>query len=93
MFYGKTSPDLSNIVLVVVNVDPHHAQSGNVHVPVEELGLSATDSYQVQDLLTGGHFLWHGAANFVLLKPDAVPCHILRVRKKVRTEKDFDYFQ
>jgi starch synthase (maltosyl-transferring) len=92
LFYGKTTPDLANIVLVVANLDPHHVQSGNIHVPLAEFGLSPTDSYQVQDLLTGAHYLWHGETNYVSLDPLGAPAHILRLRRKARTERDFDYF-
>jgi starch synthase (maltosyl-transferring) len=92
LFYSKTTEDLSNIVLVVVNVDPYHAQSGYVHVPLAAFGLESGDSYQVQDLLTGAHFLWHGSANYVSLDPHSAAAHILRIRRKARTERDFDYF-
>ena len=32
--YGKTTPDLSNIIVVVVNLDPYHTQSGWVRLPI-----------------------------------------------------------
>jgi starch synthase (maltosyl-transferring) len=92
LFYGKTTPDLSNIVLVVVNRDPHHVQSGWVRVPQEEFGLRPGDPYQVHDLLTGGRFLWSGESNYVLLDPNAASAHVLLLRKRVRSERDFDYF-
>jgi starch synthase (maltosyl-transferring) len=92
LFYGKTAPDLSNVVLVVANLDPHHVQSGTVRVPLTEFGLAPTDAYQVQDLLTGAHFLWHGERNYVSLDPQSAPAHVLRLRRKARTERDFDYF-
>jgi starch synthase (maltosyl-transferring) len=46
----------------------------------------------VQDLLTWAHFLWSGEANFVSLDPKVTGAHVLRLRKKLRTERDFDYF-
>jgi starch synthase (maltosyl-transferring) len=92
IFYGKTTPDLSNIILVVVNLDPHHVQSGWVHVPAAELGLDPAASFQVHDLLTDARFLWHGESNYVQLDPAVCPAHVFRVRRKVKTERDFDYF-
>jgi starch synthase (maltosyl-transferring) len=92
LFYGKTAPDLSNVILVVVNLDPHHAQSGWVRVPLAELGLGPHDTYQVHDLITDARFLWHGEANYVHLDPKVAASHILRLRKRVKTEQDFDYF-
>jgi starch synthase (maltosyl-transferring) len=42
--------------------------------------------------LTGARFLWQGTRNFVQLDPHQVPAHILRLRRRVRSERDFDYF-
>jgi starch synthase (maltosyl-transferring) len=92
VFYSKTTADLSSIILVVVNVDPHRPQSGWVRVPLAELELEPDTSYQVHDLLTDGRFLWHGEANFVTLDPGICPAHILRLRRRAKTERDFDYF-
>ena len=92
LFYSKTTPDLSNIILVVVGLDPHHVQSGYVRVPLDLLGLGPNDAYQVQDLITGAHFLWHGESNYISLDPAVAAVHILRLRRKTRTERDFDYF-
>ena len=47
---------------------------------------------QVHDLISDERFLWHGDTNFVKLDPQVNPAHILRVRRKIRTEQDFDYF-
>jgi starch synthase (maltosyl-transferring) len=56
------------------------------------LKCTENDTYQVQDLLGGSLFLWNGAANYVELNPGRFPAHIFRIRRKVRTEQDFDYF-
>jgi starch synthase (maltosyl-transferring) len=90
--YSKATNDLSNIILVVVNLDPHHAQSGWVVLPLEQLGLDPQQPYQVHDLLTGARYLWHGPRNYVELNPHKIPAHILCVRRRIRTERDFDYF-
>ncbi len=90
--YTKRTEDLGNIIVVVVNLDPHHVQSGWVRIPLEPLQLTATDSYQAHDLLTGARFLWHGARNYVQLDPKNGPAHILRLRRRIRREQDFDYF-
>ena len=90
--YTKRTEDLGNIILVVVNLDPHHVQSGWVRIPLEPLQLAATDSYQAHDLLTGARFLWHGARNYVQLDPKNGPAHILRLRRRIPREQDFDYF-
>jgi starch synthase (maltosyl-transferring) len=90
--YGKTTPDLSNVVIVVVNLDPHHAQSGFLELPLADLGIDPAQSYQVDDLLGGARYLWQGPRNYVALDPAALPAHVFRVRRRIRTEQDFDYF-
>jgi starch synthase (maltosyl-transferring) len=90
--YGRMSPGLEDVLVVVVNLNPHHAQAGWLELPPEELGVDPTDTYQAHDLLGDARYLWRGARNYVALDPRAFPAHILRIRKKVRTEKDFDYF-
>ena len=90
--YTKQSDDLGNVIAVVVNLDPHHVQSGWVKIPVEALKLDPLESYQAHDLLTGARFLWHGEKNYVELDPHTAPAHILRLRRRIRREQDFDYF-
>jgi len=90
--YTKQSEDLDDVIAAVVNLDPHHVQSGWVKIPVETLELGPQDAYQAHDLLTGARFLWQGPRNYVELNPQAVPAHILRLRRRVRREQDFDYF-
>jgi starch synthase (maltosyl-transferring) len=46
----------------------------------------------MHDLLTDQRFLWEGARNFVLLDPQRAPAHVMRLRPRVRSERDFDYF-
>jgi starch synthase (maltosyl-transferring) len=90
--YGKTTPDLSNVLIVVVNLDPHHPQSGFLELPLRELGIDPEQSYQVDDLLGGARYLWQGPRNYIALDPQALPAHVFRVRRRIRTEQDFDYF-
>jgi len=90
--YSKQTEDASNMILVVVNLDPHHTQSGWVELPADILAESQAAPYQVHDLLSDGRYLWHGRRNFVELVPQVVPAHIFRIRRRVRTERDFEYF-
>jgi starch synthase (maltosyl-transferring) len=89
--YSKTRAG-GDSVLVVVNVDPHHTQSGWLQLDLATLGLPESGTYQVHDLLSGQRFLWQGPRNFVSLDPDRGPAHIFRIRQRVRSERDFDYF-
>jgi starch synthase (maltosyl-transferring) len=90
--YSKTTPDCTNVILVAVNLDPHHTHSGWLELSLEALGLDQHQPYQVHDLLSDARYLWQGARNYVELNPHSVPAHIFRLRRRVRTERDFDYF-
>jgi starch synthase (maltosyl-transferring) len=48
--------------------------------------------FQAHDLLSDGRYLWHGARNYFELVPESLPAHVMKVRKWVRTERDFDYY-
>ena len=90
--YSKWSDDFADFILVVVNLDAYHTQNGWVELSLESLGLDPRQPYQLHDLLSGSRFLWHGARNYVELNPQVVPAHIFRLRRKVRTERDFEYY-
>ncbi|CAN5562477.1 alpha-1,4-glucan--maltose-1-phosphate maltosyltransferase [soil metagenome] len=88
--YSKKDGD--NLILVVVNLDPHHTQSGWLELPLHDLGLKHDEPYMLKDLLDDERYFWEGARNFVRLDPHKSPAHIFEVRKRVRREQDFDYY-
>jgi starch synthase (maltosyl-transferring) len=90
--YSKRTEDFSNAIIVVVNLEPHYAQSGWVELNLDEFGLNHHRPYQVHDLLTDARYLWDGPRNYVQLNPHEMPAHIFRVRRRIRSEQDFEYF-
>jgi starch synthase (maltosyl-transferring) len=90
--YSKSTADLSNLILTVVNLDPFHKQSGWLSLPLEDLKLDAHESFQVHDLLADTRYFWQGNRNYVELNPSMAPAHIFLLRRRVRSERDFDYF-
>ena len=90
--FGKSTDDLSNVIVVAVNLDPHHTQSGWMELPSQDLGLDPQQTFQMHDLLTDARYLWQGKRNYIQLDPDSVPAQIFRVRPRIRREQDFDYF-
>jgi starch synthase (maltosyl-transferring) len=90
--YSKNTENLANIILVVVNLNPQHPMGGWLELPLEDLGLDPQQPYQVHDLLSESRFLWQGARNYVNLNPRVTPAYIFRIRRRVRTERDFDYY-
>jgi starch synthase (maltosyl-transferring) len=81
LFYSKMTAARDNIILVVVNLDPHRKQNSLVYVPIENFGQMESDTYQVQDLLSGATYTWRGRRNYVELDPDTQPAHIFLVRR------------
>ncbi len=90
--YSKSSEDCTNVVLVVVNLDPHHRHAGWLQLDCKALGVEPDSGFQVHDLISGARYLWRGPRNWVELDPQALPAHVLRVRRHLRTEQDFEYF-
>jgi starch synthase (maltosyl-transferring) len=66
-----------NAVISVVNLDPHHAQEGLVHIPYE---LGVPPAFTVEDLLDGSVYQWRLGGNYVRLDPSERAGHVLRVR-------------
>src|SRR6266480_4723510 len=81
LFYSKMTPARDNIILVVVNLDPHRKQHSFVDVPIEQFGQMESDQYKVQDLLSGATYTWRGRRNYVELDPEVQPAHIFLVRR------------
>jgi starch synthase (maltosyl-transferring) len=92
--YLKTDAGSSNAILTVVNLDPHHPQSGwvDLDLDVGALQFDPDQPYQVHDLLSDQRYIWHGRKNYVLLDPQRAPAHVFRLRRRVRSERDFDYY-
>jgi starch synthase (maltosyl-transferring) len=65
-------------VITIVNLDPVWKQSGFLELPATELGIDVRHPYRMVDLLTGKQFTWQGPRNYIELRPDEVPAHILR---------------
>ena len=90
--YSKTDDERKNVILTVVNLDPYHVQSGWLDLDLAQLGVDDSRPFQAHDLLTDERYFWSGRRNFVQLSPFSIPAHILKIRRHVRSENDFDYF-
>ncbi len=90
--YSKQSDDSVDTIVTVVNLDPHHTQAGWVALSLETLGLPPDHPYQMHDLLSDARYIWHGSRNYIELQPQVIPAAIFRVRRQIRTERDFAYY-
>ena len=75
-FSKATGPD---IVVVVVNLDPHAAQEASLQLDMPTLGFGWRDVMEAHDEVTGQTFWW-GERPYVRLDPDFEPAHILTIR-------------
>ncbi len=89
--YSKRTEDRSDVVLVVVNLDPHHTHAAWLTLDLEELGIEADRTFQVSDLLGDARYTWRGPRNYVELTPDAV-AHVMALRRFHRSENQFEYY-
>jgi len=90
--YSKESEDRSDLILTVVNLDPHFTQSGFVTLPLADLEIPADRAYEAEDLLSGERYMWRGARNYVELNPAIRGGHILCIHRRMKVETDFEYF-
>lgn len=78
IYYGKHPLGYSHRVLVMVSLDPHHDQAADFEMPLWEWGLPDDGVVEVEDLVAGGRYLWHGKMHRIVITPDK-PYRIWRV--------------
>ncbi|HEY32056.1 MAG TPA: alpha-1,4-glucan--maltose-1-phosphate maltosyltransferase [Dehalococcoidia bacterium] len=86
--YSKHTEDLSNVILVVVNLDYRYKQLGWVDLSLDELGIDLSKPYKVRDLLTDATYQWQGSRNYVELDPGKIPAHIFRIDQGITESKN-----
>ena len=79
LVYGKRVPDAEDMVLVAVSLDPHHAQETDFEIPLWEWKLPDDGAIEVEDLVRGDRFAWHGKNQHLRLDPAALPFAIWRL--------------
>jgi starch synthase (maltosyl-transferring) len=79
LYYGRRRPPHRDMVLVAVNLDPHHAQEATIEVPLWEWGIPDNGSIAVEDLMRERHFVWTGKLQTVRLDPSDLPFAIWRI--------------
>jgi starch synthase (maltosyl-transferring) len=75
----KTTDDRSNILLIVVNLDPNGKHSGYIQIPKEKLPLGNKINIKLLDLITEEHYTWTQEWNYVELEPNKMPFHIFKL--------------
>ena len=80
LVYSRATADLTDVILVVVNLDPGHWQEDTLYLDLDALGLDPAEPFEAADLLTGATYSWQGAAHYVRLDPPDQPGHVLHLR-------------
>jgi len=91
--YTKQSDDRSDLVLVVVSLDPHRDQSGTVELDLGALGLDASAPLELRDELIGESQLWHGSRQGLAFAPGSRQAVVFGVRQVGRTEQHFETYR
>ncbi len=81
--FAKTDWEKQNRIIVIINLDPHHTQSGWVQLPLKFLEMREGETFAVHDLLNGSRYNWGTGWNYVELHPQVMPAHIFRVEGSV----------
>ncbi|HYD31741.1 MAG TPA: maltotransferase domain-containing protein [Azospirillaceae bacterium] len=79
LFYGKMTAAKDNIILVAVNLDPHHGHGATIEVPLHDIGLPEGSRVEVEELFTSQRLSWLGRFQHVWLDAQTNPCAIWRV--------------
>ncbi len=78
IYYAKPEPDGTGMILVMVNLDPHHAQEATFELPLWEFGIPDDGRIAVHDLVGGYRFDWTGKTQWIRLDPSE-PYRIWRI--------------
>ncbi|GGO64905.1 alpha-1,4-glucan--maltose-1-phosphate maltosyltransferase [Nonomuraea cavernae] len=74
---------MGDVVLAVINLDPHHTHEATVELDLPALGLDWNAEFVVDDELSGESYRWR-QSNYVRLDPHIQPAHVLTVRAAPR---------
>ncbi|MDF9715563.1 alpha-1,4-glucan--maltose-1-phosphate maltosyltransferase [Nocardioides sp. ChNu-153] len=82
--YSKRAPGAGpdgtdDVVIVVINLDPHATRETTVHLDMPSLGLDWAEAFEVTDAFTGETWTWR-EHDYVRLDPSHEPAHVLTVR-------------
>ena len=81
--FSRSDDARSDVLLVVVNLDPVNVREGTTWIDLGALGVPDDRPFEAHDELTDTTYIWHGAANYVRLDPAAgQAAHVLHLRPR-----------
>jgi starch synthase (maltosyl-transferring) len=84
--YYKATENRSDIVLVVLNLDPFHAHESLLWLPLHDWGIAHDGQFRAQELFTHETFLWTGSEQRVWLDPQVNPAMIFSIHEWVHQD-------
>jgi starch synthase (maltosyl-transferring) len=82
LYYGKSTTDRTNVILVLVSLDPHQTQQTQFEAPLWDFGLPDDGALEVEELMRGQRFTWRGKFQHWYFNPQELPFAIFRIRPK-----------
>lgn len=80
--FSRTDDARSDVLLVVVNLDPVNPREAVTWLDLSALGMPEDAPFEAHDELTDTTYVWNGPANYVRLDPSVQPAHVLHLRKR-----------
>ncbi len=78
--FARVDPESHDTLLVVVNLDPAHAQESTIWVEASVLPPGCAPGFIVDDELDGNSYQWKAEGNYVRLDPNVQPGHVFSVK-------------
>jgi len=78
--FVKATPDNSDIMLVMVNVNPFEAHEAWFNVPIHDLGIGEDQQFLAEDLFSGQIHSWSGSWHHLRIDPNENPAMIFNIR-------------
>jgi len=79
--YAKISADRTNIVIVIINLDPHFAHEDTVELPLGEFDLPGDAAFSLEEAFSQRVVSCRGAYQRFHLDPETHPSQIFRLQK------------
>ncbi len=79
LFYGKMTPDKTNILLCAVNMDPTQTQEARLKIPLEDLNIPPHATYTMHELIQDYRHTVVGHEYILRLDPQKGPAAIFSI--------------
>ena len=77
--YTKVSADRTNVVIIIVNLDPNGVHEDTVELPLAEFGLTSDSQFVLEEALSGRAVVCRGAYQRFHLDPETNPAMVFRL--------------